>query len=256
MQEILLRLVLAIAEGRGEDAAEYALAFAETPNESDPPDQADETSFRRQVAAMVAEYTGGGLEELPVGRAFLEIVRAGGETGVRMPPESTMLGKALLNLDAIGRAVAPEFDPTDSIRRNTGTLLRQRVVQSFSPGRLASGALELGEFASRLPGRINRILDAASTNKLGFRLDTGINASELMVGFQKVANRIATGLIIAALIVGAAMLMRVESGFRIAGYPGFAMLLFMFAAGAGILLVGQIFLHDRPDPPPQRGKRK
>ena len=173
-----------------------------------------------------------------------------------MPPETTLLGKALLNLDGIGRALAPQFDPTDSIRRNTVKLLREKVVRSLSPGSLVSTALDLREFASRLPGRVNRLLDAAASNRLGLRLDTGINASEMMVGFQKVANRIATGLIIAALIIGAAMLMRVETGFRILGYPGLAMLLFLFAAGAGILLVFQIFQYDRPDPTREKAKRK
>ena len=256
LQESLLRLVLAIADGRGEDAAEYAVAIAEPGEALDRPGGVDEGEFRRRVADLVAEHTGGGLAEVPVGRAFLDIVRAGGESGVRMPPESTLLGKALLNLDGIGRKLAPEFDPTESIRQNTVKLLRQRVARSLSPGSLASTALELREFVSRLPARVNKILDAASSNRLGLKLDTGINASELMVGFQKVANRVATGLIIAALIIGAAMLMRVETGFRILGYPGLAILLFLFAAGTGIALVVQIFLHDRPDPDRARGKRK
>jgi ubiquinone biosynthesis protein len=255
LQESLLRLVLAIADGRGEDAAEYAVAIAESGSDADRSGRPNEVEFRRRVADLVAEHTGGGLAEVPVGRAFLDIVKAGGDTGVRMPPESTLLGKALLNLDGIGRTLAPEFDPTDSIRDNAVKLLRQRMARSLSPGSLASSALELREFTGRLPGRINRILDAAASNKLGLRLDTGINASELMVGFQKVANRVATGVIIAALIVGAAMLMRVETGFRILGYPGFAILLFVFAAGAGIALVLQIFLYDRPDPNRTRKKR-
>ena len=255
LQESLLRLVLAIADGRGEDAAEYAVAISEPDAEIDRPGGVNETEFRRQVADLVADQTGGALGEVPVGRAFLDIVKAGGETGVRMPPETTLLGKALLNLDGIGRTLAPQFDPTDSIRRNTVKLLRQKVARSLSPGSLVSSALDLRDFAARLPGRVNKILDAASNNRLGLRLDTGINASELMVGFQKVANRIASGLIIAALIVGAAMLMRVETGFRIMGYPGLAILLFLFAAGAGILLVIQIFQYDRPDPSPKRDKR-
>jgi len=53
-----------------------------------------------------------------------------------------------------------------------------------------------------------------------------------------------TGLIIAALIIGAAMLMRVETSFRILGYPGFAMILFSLAAGGGIWLVASILAKD------------
>jgi hypothetical protein len=40
--------------------------------------------------------------------------------------------------------------------------------------------------------------------------------------------------------------MRVETSFRILGYPGFAMLLFTAAVIGGVLLLVSILLHDRP----------
>lgn len=47
------------------------------------------------------------------------------------------------------------------------------------------------------------------------------------------------GLILAAMIIGAAMLMRVETSFRIIGYPGLAMLFFLGAAlGASWMAFG------------------
>jgi hypothetical protein len=65
-----------------------------------------------------------------------------------------------------------------------------------------------------------------------------------MAGFQKVANRITMGLVLAALIVGAAMLMQVPTSFRIFGYPGLAMLFFLVAALGGIILVVNILFKD------------
>jgi hypothetical protein len=59
-----------------------------------------------------------------------------------------------------------------------------------------------------------------------------------------VANRITLGLVVAALIVGAAMLMRVETSFRIFGYPGLAMILFILAAAAGFMLAFSILFYD------------
>jgi ubiquinone biosynthesis protein len=61
---------------------------------------------------------------------------------------------------------------------------------------------------------------------------------------QMVANRIALGVVLASLIMGAALLMRIESGFRILGYPGLAMLMFVAAAGLGFALVLNILVHD------------
>jgi hypothetical protein len=66
----------------------------------------------------------------------------------------------------------------------------------------------------------------------------------LLEGFIKVANRITMGLILASLIVGAALLMRVETSFRILGYPGLAMVCFLGAAAGGVTLVFNILWSD------------
>jgi Flp pilus assembly protein protease CpaA len=60
-----------------------------------------------------------------------------------------------------------------------------------------------------------------------------------------VANRITVGLIVASLIVGAALLMRVETSFRIWGYPGLAILFFLAAAAAGVVLMINILFYDK-----------
>lgn len=71
-----------------------------------------------------------------------------------------------------------------------------------------------------------------------------IDEHRFILAFQKVANRITIGLIIAALILGAALLMRIPSSWNILGYPGFAMLFFIFAASIGLYLIYQILFKD------------
>jgi ABC-type polysaccharide/polyol phosphate export permease len=61
---------------------------------------------------------------------------------------------------------------------------------------------------------------------------------------QKVANRITLGLILAALIVGAALLMKVETSFQLFGYPGLAILLFLAAAAGATALAVSILMND------------
>jgi ubiquinone biosynthesis protein len=240
IQDSLLKMLLAIAEGRGEEAGDLALQAAERREDG------NEGEFRRQVASLVTRAATV-LTFQPIGKLFLDIVRVSLDTGVRLPPETALLGKTLYNLEAIARALAPEFDPAESIRKNSAQLMRQRMLKSLSPRSVFNSMLEFREFADRLPGRLNRILDAAASNQLGLRVDTGIDGPQVMLGFQKVANRITVGLVLAALILGAALLMRVETRFRIFGYPGFAILLFVVATAAGIALLLNIAVHDWRD---------
>ena len=104
--------------------------------------------------------------------------------------------------------------------------------------------LEIKEFVERFPGRINKILDVIGNNELKIGVDA-IDERIVLDGLQKVANRITIGLVLAALIVGAALLMRVETSFRLFGYPGLPMIFFLLAAIGALILIFNILLYDK-----------
>jgi ubiquinone biosynthesis protein len=237
LQERLLRLMLAIGEGRGDEAAAVAIELGERREDFDEP------AMRRSIAELIAQYQQAPLRELSVGRVMLEMSHRGAEHGLMMSPDLAMLGKALLNLDEIGRRLAPDFDVNEAIRRNATNLMRRRVMKAASPSNLFASVLDVKEFAERLPGRVNRILDSVAGNDLRLKVEI-IDRGSIIDGFQKVANRIALGLVLASLIVGAAMLMRVQTSFTILGYPGLAMLLFIAAAGGGFWMAWTILAGD------------
>ena len=94
-----------------------------------------------------------------------------------------------------------------------------------------------------MPERANRILDALAANDLRLKVEV-IDHGAIIDGLQKVANRIALGAVLAALIIGAAMLMQVRTSFTLLGYPGFAMLLFLAAVAGGGWLAWTILSGD------------
>jgi predicted unusual protein kinase regulating ubiquinone biosynthesis (AarF/ABC1/UbiB family) len=210
----------------------------------EPLDDFDQTEFSRRISAIVARQKTATIEQMQVGRLVLEVTQSAGACRIRVPAELTMLGKTLLNLDQVGRTLAPDFDPNAVIRREAAAIMQQRVLKSLSPGNLFSGLLEVKDLIQRLPARLNKLLDAVANNEFKIAVDA-IDEKTLILGFQKIANRITVGVIIAALIIGAAMLMRVETSFRIWGYPGLAIIFFLFAAGAGIVLLFNILFYDK-----------
>lgn len=233
----LLRLLLSISEGRGEDAAETAIKMGEAKPGF------DRSEFVRRVADLVADNADANLTRIDAGQVALEITRIAADCWFRLPSEFTMMAKALLNLDRSVYTLDPGFDPNAVIRERATEILQRNVLKSLAPGNLLSGAVEVKEFVEKLPIRVNRILDAVGNNELKIRVDA-IDEKVVVEGLQKVANRISLGLVLAALIVGAAMLMRVETSFRILGYPGFSMIFFLIAAIAGIALAINIVMND------------
>jgi len=240
-QDNLLRLLLAISEGRGEEAGEAAIKMGE------PKEGFDRTLFNRRVGDLVTENADAVLSRMNAGKIVLEITRISAECWFRLPPEFTMIAKALLNLDKVVYTLDSAFDPNAIIRESSTEILERNIIRSVAPGNLLAGAFDVKEFAEKLPSRVNRILDAIGNNDIRFKVDA-IDEKIVLDGLQKVANRITLGLVVAALIVGAAMLMRVETSFRIFGYPGLAMILFILAAFAGLGLALTILFYDKkPD---------
>jgi ubiquinone biosynthesis protein len=238
LQENLLKLLLDVSEGQGDRATERVAEIGQRL------EGFDRVELERRVSDLIGQYRHATLAQMQIGRVLLEVTRASSDSGLRLPSELTLLGKTLLQLDEVGRILDPEFDPNASIRENTAELLRRRMLQSASPGNIASGLLEAKEFVEKLPGRVNRVLDGLANNQLSFRVHA-IDENVVIEGLQKIANRIAMGLVLAALIVGAALLMQVPTTFRVFGYPGLAMLFFLAAAAGGFALIASIFSSDR-----------
>jgi predicted unusual protein kinase regulating ubiquinone biosynthesis (AarF/ABC1/UbiB family) len=237
MQDHLLQLVLAVSEGRADDAVSVTIKLGEVR-----PDF-DERTFARSVSSLVAENRDASLRDLHAGTIVLDVTRLAAGSGLRLPPELTMLGKALLNLDEVARVLNPEFNPNAAIQRHASRILQRRLLASVSPANMMGAALEVKELLEQLPARVNKILGRLADEDVRVTLD-GIDQKALVAGLQKVANRITLGLVLAALVIGAAMLMQVETPFRLFGYPGLAIVLFLIAAAGGVALIVTILFGD------------
>jgi predicted unusual protein kinase regulating ubiquinone biosynthesis (AarF/ABC1/UbiB family) len=233
----VLRLLLAISEGRGEEAAEVTIRMGE------PKPRFNKAEFTKRIGELVAEHGEASLSRLNSGQVVLEITKISADCWFRLPSEFTMVAKTLLNLDRVVFTLDPNFEPTAIIRQRAMEILQRNLMQSIAPNNLIGGVVEIKEFVEKLPGRVNKILDTIGNNEFKVDVDA-IDEKIVLEGLQKVANRISLGLILAALIVGASMLMRVETPFKIFGYPGFAMIFFLLAAIAGVALVLTIVMTD------------
>ncbi len=236
IQKQLLQLVIAISEGRADSVANMAVEIG------DPKPKFDEQRFRHMVSEMVQTDLEANIANMKVGHVIVGITKAAGDCGIRVPAELTMLGKAMLHLDEVGRTLDPNFDPNLSVRRNAGHILEQRLVNEISPGHLLNTLIEAKESFEKFPRNVNKIMDLVAQNQLSMKV---IDEPLLVDSFQKVANRITLGLVLAALIIGASNLMKVPSKFTILGYPGLAILFFLLAAGGGFALAIQIAFYDQ-----------
>lgn len=246
MRKLLIKLLLGLSDGDGKATADAAVALGR------PLEDFDEASFTSQAADMVERSQGATIADIDAGTMVMELMRISGDHGLRLPAELSMLGKALLNLDQVARQLDPDFDPSAAIRRHTDNIMESQMRPSS--GSAFTALLEARDFVEQLPGRVNKVMDAMAEGT--FHLDVhAFDEAELMRGFQKLANRLTMGLVVAALIIGAAMLIQVETSSKLFGYPTLAILCFLSAAACGFALLFSILRADRKVNEQTRNKR-
>ncbi|HEX3542627.1 MAG TPA: AarF/UbiB family protein [Acidimicrobiales bacterium] len=236
MRQKLVRLLLALSEGDGQATADITIDLGT------PSDGFDRGGFTTVASQLVESNQGLTMSDLDAGTLVMEIMRASGDHGLRLPPELSMLGKALLNLDQVARTLDPDFEPDRAIKAHAGAIMEGQM--RASSGSVFTAMLEARDFAQQFPSRVNRVMDALAEGE--FRVNVhAFDEAEMLRGLQKLANRLTMGLVLAALIVGAAMLMRVPTTSTLFGYPAIAIVCFLIAASAGLVLVVSIMRSDR-----------
>lgn len=235
IQDDIIKLLLSISDGDGEETATVLAAMGH------PLDGFDAAAFRDDVSHLVSEALASG-SDVSVGTVLMDLSRLSGQHGLRPPAEMSMVGKALLNLDRATSHLDPDFAPAVAIRTNVSEIFAAGL--KVSAGGLVAAAIESKTFMAQLPKRANRIMDALADGE--FRLQVqAIDEERLHTVIQRVANRVTLGIIIAATILGAAMVVRVPSEWTVLGYPGLAICLFLFAVCAGVAMAAWIFMTDR-----------
>jgi hypothetical protein len=101
--------------------------------------------------------------------------------------------------------------------------------------------IETKKLAENLPERLNKITENLAQNQFQLKIDA-IDEERFTDAFQKVANRISIALIIAALIIGSSLLMRVPN-FQIFGIS-IAMFFFIIASVFGLWLAYKMVMKD------------
>ena len=237
LQENLIELLLAISQSNGQKTAQVLLKMSELDENS------QKKKFAKTVSDVIMESENSRAKDLQTGRILIQLNRLALSTHIKLPVEINILGKILLNLDQIVAMLDPEFDLRAAIQRNVHEIMRKKMLSELKPENFFGTLIESKHFIEKMPERMNQISENLANNEFKIKIDA-LDEKRVTDGFQKVANRITLGLIIAAMIVGASMLMQVPSDFRIFGYPGLAMLFFLLAAALAIILSYVIIFKD------------
>jgi ubiquinone biosynthesis protein len=223
LREQIVRLLLDLADNRGNDAAEVLIEVG------NPLPGFDRTSFTREVAALMARNYDLSIGELDAGKLLYELLNIAFQRRLRLPGELTLLAKTLFNLDTVTRAIDPLYSPIPTMREFGNQIAADRARRELNPRRLFQLATEGSDLVMALPHRLDLITERLASNEFATRVD--VPQFVLVIeALQKVANRVFSGVVLAGLLVSSAMLLPSRRtlgtiGFVLAGVIGVWMVL-------------------------------
>ena len=246
VQDQLLRLLLAMSS---KDSAAAAEALEHL---GDRLEDYDADQLRARVAELLMRYGSSTVGELPAGRSLTELALAASASGLRPGTELTMLAKALLNLDQVARTLDPGIRIDSLIETHAAAVMRDRMLDAARPAKVMRSALDAAAFAEQLPGRLNKVLESLAEGRIDLHLQ-GLDEGAVIRGAQKMANRVAAGVMIAAFVITAALFASSPRGATLWGYP---VLTIVFLALAALTAAWVGFGIVRKDLPQRRDERR
>lgn len=200
----------------------------------------DEAQLTSDIDAFVDRYHGVPLGQLDLAGMLLEVTVLLRAHRLALPADLALLIKVCLTLEGLGRSLDPDFD----MARQAQPFLRRAMTSQLGPLAVARrGARALADATGLLaafPQELRRLLRSirGGNARLHLQMD---ELPELGRQVSHSANRLAGGLVIAALIIGSSITMTVKGGPTLLGLPFFGLLGFIGASLAGLWLLWSIF---------------
>ena len=200
----------------------------------------DMRAFRTDVADILERYYGVPLEQIELGKITREMIDIALRHRVQIPSDYTLMIKALLTIESIGKQLDPNLNAIEESRPLVSKILRDR----WNPHRLMFHSLvnfRNATFALReLPLQINQIFEELRRGKLRVEFEH-VHLDRLILTLDAVSNRLAASVVIAALIIGSSIIMYSNRGPVFMQFPLLGVIGFVSAGILGFLLLLSIW---------------
>lgn len=227
MRETLADTILTVGRRDAEHLAEIVTGVAVALRPVDLPELA------RDLDEMLDAYADVPLGELSLADVFAAIVATMSRHRLKLPADLLLLIKAVSTIEAVGRQLDPSFKVID----HALPLVRSVLARRHAPDALARRAAIAGREAlhalQEVPRDLAEIARRARADGLQIQF-VHQNLDHFIHEMDRSSNRLSFAIVIAAVVVGSAVVMQTGVGSERLGYPALGLAGFVVAAVLGI----------------------
>jgi len=211
------------------------------------PDDLDDARFMADLAGLVDKYSGIPLKRLDVRNLFEELTATARRHRVILPRDFVLLGKSLVTMGG----VALELDPDTSLVEVVRPKVRSMAAEKVSPKRLAErglrSAYHIAAIAEQGPRQLRELARKLTRGRLQIQFRHE-NLDRFITELDRSTNRVAFAMIVAAIILGSAVIMGANVGPKMPyteNVPVLGLLGFLVAGILGVWLAFAILRSGR-----------
>jgi len=201
-------------------------------------------ALEKDIAQFCAVYLSRKLEEINPSRMIHQFLELCTRHGLRIPPDLFLMMKAFISIEGVARRLDPQFDMLNHAK----PYIRSATLRKYSLPRISREFLSIARdtfsLLQTLPADADSIISQIKQGKLKvtIRLE---GLERLMMTQDQTSNRISFAIIIAALILGSAIVLNSEIPPLILGVSVIGIAGFVAAAVLGIWLLVAIIRSGR-----------
>jgi ubiquinone biosynthesis protein len=200
----------------------------------------DEENLAYDISELMFGYDKLSLKDIRIGALLSEITALMRDNHLAMPPDLTLLFKALITLEGLGHQLDPEFHMVDHLTPFVRRVMEARYSPSALADRARRGMKEMAEIVIGLPRDVARLFRNARRGRMRIDLDLK-RLDHFGQQLNSAANRLTMGVLTASLVVGSSIIMTVKGGPELFGLPLFGLLGFIVAFFNSVWIVLSIW---------------
>jgi ubiquinone biosynthesis protein len=206
----------------------------------------DEDRLRDDVVEFIDHYHGLPLKQLDVSAMIGEITGVLRQHHLVLPADLVLMLKAFITLEGMGRSLDPDFDMAGEAAPVIEGVLQRHYSPANVARRMQKGVGETLKMLGTLPSDLSRLMKMARKGRIEVHVDI-THLKEVGNRLDRAASRLTLGVVTAALIIGSAIVLNVQSDREAFGLPLFGLLGFVGAALGGVWLLFSIWRSGRDE---------
>ena len=172
-------------------------------------EDADIDALGTDIAELVDKYYGASLKRFQISELVREIGEISARYRIKTNRQLSLLGKVLAGVEGVGRQLDPNFNIAPLIEPFAKRLMAQRISPKEILSRSAQIAKDYADLVAALPQDLRMTLEKIKSGKLRIEFKH-IGLEDIVPELERSTSRLAFAMIIAALVVGSAMIMQSE----------------------------------------------